>query len=107
MTVLGKIENETLIPAPYGGVDDLLAKGFSPFDDVLFSQCICGIITPSELITKQENLIKKVELQKQVDELDIKRIRAIAEPSQKDENTTWLEFYNSQIQDLRNQISEL
>ena len=65
------------------------------------------MITPEELLAKQENLIKKNELQKQVDELDIKRIRAIAEPSPKDENTTWLEFYTSQIQDLRKQITEL
>ena len=37
MIVYGKIENNKLIPAPYGKVEDLIANGFSPFDDYLFS----------------------------------------------------------------------
>lgn len=107
MTVYGKIENKILMSAPDGKVEDLISKGFSPFDDNLFSQCICGQISPEELVTKQENLIKKNDLQTQIDDLDKRRIRAIAEPSQKDENTTWLQFYNAQIQELRTQIAGL
>lgn len=48
-------------------------------------------------------------LQIQIIELDKKRIRAICEPSVKDTSTgqTWLEYYNLQVQDLRNQIANL
>lgn len=48
-------------------------------------------------------------LQLQICEIDRKRIRAICEPSIKDAITglTWLEYYNLQIKDLRNQITEL
>lgn len=54
----------------------------------------------------QENAIKKAELILKIEELDKKRIRASLEPSVKDETTgqTWLEFYNTQITDLRSQI---
>lgn len=43
----------------------------------------------------------------QIKALDIKRIRAIAEPSIKDEATglTWLDYYNQQITDLRTQLT--
>ncbi len=54
-----------------------------------------------------QNNIKKQEIQIQMKELDKKRIRAIAEPSLKDENITWLEYYNSQITELRNELSQL
>lgn len=63
-----------------------------------------------KILTNQltiKNAIKKQELQEKISELDKKRIRAIAEPSLKDENTTWLEFYNNQIIALRKEISEL
>ena len=49
----------------------------------------------------------KNQLLTQLDELDKKRIRAICEPSQKDENQTWLEYYTSQIVELRQQLQEL
>lgn len=53
--------------------------------------------------TEKENVIRKIELQKQIDELDKKRIRAIAEPTLKDAQSgqTWLEYYTHQIQALR------
>ena len=45
-------------------------------------------------------------VQTKINELELKRVRAIAEPSVKDETTgqTWLEFYTLQIQELRTQI---
>lgn len=57
----------------------------------------------------EENIIKKAELQEQIDELDKKSIRAIREPSIKDTKSgqTWLEYYTSQIQDLRTEIASL
>ena len=47
------------------------------------------------------------EIKKQMDEIDKKRIRAICENEPKDENTTWLEYYNSMITELRNRLSQL
>ncbi len=54
-----------------------------------------------------QNAIRLNEIQAELDELDRKRIRAIAEPSLKDENITWLEYYNSQISKLRNEYTQL
>lgn len=56
-----------------------------------------------------ENSEKKTELQSQIDELDKKRIRAIAEPELKDATSgqTWLEYYTEQIKTLRLQIAAL
>ena len=50
---------------------------------------------------------EKQQLLNQIDELDKKRIRAVCEPSQKDENQTWLEYYTNQIIELRQQLQEL
>ena len=62
-----------------------------------------------EYETQKQNVIKKTQLQAQIDELDIKRIRAGFEPSVKDETTgeTYLEYYTNQIQDLREEINNL
>lgn len=67
-------------------------------------------LSTEEVKVKQlniQNAIKKKEIQAQLDELDKKRIRALAEPSLKDEETTWLEYYNSQITTLRNELTAL
>ena len=57
-----------------------------------------------EEIEKQINKINE-----ELSELDMKRIRAICEPEIKDEETgeTWLDYYNSQILSLREQIQQL
>lgn len=76
---------------------------------------IGGILTD---ISRSEEYLSKIvqiekgkliaDLQKQIDELDKKRIRAIAEPALKDaaSGQTWLEYYTTQIQNLRAQIAE-
>ncbi len=58
-------------------------------------------------VAQQQKEIKLANLKLQVEELDQKRIRSIAEPTQKDANQTWLEYYTQQIQDLRQQIQEV
>lgn len=72
-----------------------------------------GIVKINE---NYETDIEKLNLQLEINglnesikELDLKRIRAICEPSVKDETTgqTWLEYYNAQILDLRSQIQTL
>jgi hypothetical protein len=56
---------------------------------------------------KQQKEIRIKEINKELDELDKKRIRAIAEPSMKDEEMSWLEYYNRQIQPLREELQQL
>ena len=56
-------------------------------------------LTAEEMTAKQlkiQNAIRAKEIQEELENLDQKRIRALAEPSLKDENTTWLEYYNAQ-----------
>lgn len=57
----------------------------------------------------QEKQAQIAVLKEQIDIIDNKRIRAVCEPSIKDETTgeTWLDYYNKQIQDLREQIKNL
>ena len=50
---------------------------------------------------------RKAEIENELDQLDKKRIRAVCEPSLKDENITWLEYYNSQISKLRKELESL
>lgn len=52
---------------------------------------------------------KTVEIKAQIEEIDKKRIRAIAEPSLKDDASgqTWLEYYTAQISALRAEITNL
>ena len=67
-------------------------------------------LSNEEAYTKQlkiQNAIRENEILLQLEELDKKRIRAIAEPSLKDENTTWLEYYNSQVTELRKELAEI
>jgi len=53
--------------------------------------------------------IELEELDIKLNEFDLKRIRAICEPSIKDETTgeTWLDYYNAQIHEIRSQIQTL
>lgn len=57
----------------------------------------------------QENATQTLinELIEQIKELDIKRIRAICEPAQKNETQSWLEYYTAEIQKLREKIASL
>ena len=54
-----------------------------------------------------QNELKKQELQEQLNELDKKRIRALAEPSLMDNETTWLEYYNKQVSSIRSKLAKL
>lgn len=125
MTVYGKIENGQFVPAPYGDVDYLVGQGYKPFDEDLHVRLNTNpqqvIIQGDKLVditntadykarvTEREKIIRIVDLQAQIDELDKKRTRAGFEPSVKDGSSgqTWLEYYTSQIQDLRTQLSSL
>lgn len=47
--------------------------------------------------------------EKELEELDKKRVRAICEPSIKNEETqeSWLDFYNTQVVEIRNKLNIL
>jgi len=67
-------------------------------------------LSKEEIELNEENEKKQIrvyEIMQELDKLDKKRIRAIAEPSMKDENISWLEYYNNQINDLRNKLISL
>ena len=75
-------------------------------------ESIVYLETEEEYQNRKNNEIIQLEidlLNSQINELDLKRIRAVCEPSIKDEITgeTWLEYYNAQVINLRNQINTL
>lgn len=67
------------------------------------------IVDNSQEYNSKQKSIKIADLQRQIDELDKKRIRAISEPQIKDIATgqTWLEYYTEQIVALRAEINNL
>ncbi len=54
---------------------------------------------------KKENT--KFQIEKQLEELDKKRIRAVCEPSMKTETQSWLDFYNEEIKQLRKSLANI
>lgn len=60
-------------------------------------------------ILRQQNTIRKAELTAQINEFDLKRIRAGFEPSIKNESTgeTYLKYYTNQIIALREELNNL
>ncbi|MBR1681127.1 hypothetical protein IJ707_04985 [bacterium] len=54
-----------------------------------------------------EKEAKLEELKNQLEELDKKRVRAICEPSMRNENQSWLEYYNEQVLQIRQVMAEL
>lgn len=88
---------------------------YSTFDPEKFS-VIDGVLTDisdtsdyKTKIAQKEKAAKTIELTSQIEELDKKRVRAIAEPSLKDDASgqTWLEFYTQQVVSLREQLAGL
>ena len=62
------------------------------------------IIDKLEKKAKEE---RKSEICSELADLDIRRIRAMCEPSLKDEECTWLEYYNNQVLILREELKSL
>lgn len=102
-------------PAFNQNVDSMISKGYTAYDEADYNDYLIGrktllngILTdnPSNVYTSNQKFITIANIQSKIDALDIKRIRAIAEPSVKDETTgqTWLEYYTQQIAELRAQL---
>ena len=60
--------------------------------------------TEKQILEKEKKI---AELEKKMDIIDQKRIRAVCENEKKDDKITWLEYYNSLIIDLRQELSKL
>lgn len=90
------IDYSTFDPNKYRVIEGIL-KDISTTPDYMTSQ------------QSKEKEVLKVELKEQIDEIDKKRIRAMCEPSIKDESTgqTWLEYYNLQVQELREKLNSI
>ena len=69
------------------------------------------ILNPDyEKVKKQEEIENKInDINEKLSILDLKRIRAVCEDEIRDEKTgeTWLDFYNSQIYNLRVELKSL
>ena len=60
--------------------------------------------------SEQEEILKektRLELLRQLDDIDKKRIRAVCEPAMKTETQSWLEYYNQRIFEIRQVMAEL
>ena len=67
-------------------------------------------LNPEETETKKlqiQNEKRAPQIRYELEKLDTKRIRAIAEPSQKDENTSWLDYYNAEVKKLRDELAQI
>ena len=60
-----------------------------------------------EVLQERNKASQILTIKKQLDDLDKKRIRAICEPSEKEAGVTWIDFYNSQVLSLRQQLTSL
>ena len=87
------VDYSTFNPSKYQVIDGVLTD-------------ISGTQEYQDKTSQQENVARISDLKSQIEALDIKRIRAIAEPQLKDADSgqTWLEFYTEQIQELRLQL---
>ena len=59
--------------------------------------------------TEKKRLLDIEKIKTELAELDSKRIRAICESETKDAETgeTWLDYYNNQVKELRNQLASM
>ena len=70
---------------------------------------ISGTEEYRQYLHEKEIAVRKSQIESELLELDSKRIRAICEPSIKDESTgeTWLDYYNNQVAVLREELKNL
>lgn len=80
--------------------------GDLPENNILYSE----YLSSEEYKIAQEELAKETNrniILNKITELDLKRIRAICEPEIREDGTSWLEYYTTQIIELRNQLKEM
>lgn len=101
-----------LIANGYKDIDDNLIELFNQGKAIIEDGDIRDITTTDEYKAKvalDERVLKVSTLTAKIAELDLKRIRAIAEPTLRDGDSgqTWLEYYTEQIIALRREINVL
>ena len=86
-------------------VVEMSEYGAIPADWILLSECEKTEMYQQDLMEKERQ--QEIDnILGEINNLDLKRIRAICEPSVKDLETgeTWLEYYNSKIIKLREDL---
>ena len=80
-----------------------LKEGFLLYSDYLKTEEYKSYLKEAEKSAEKNRILEEIN------EIDLKRIRAVCEPSVKDSSTgeTWLEFYNSKIRELRQMLAEV
>lgn len=79
-------------------------------DDYEFKDGKWRKLEENEIKSRQLSLeiaLRRQAIQEELEELDKKRIRALAEPALKDDEVTWLEYYNNKILSLRKELASL
>jgi len=87
---------------------DIDYSTFEPEKYEVIDGVLTDISNTPDYIAEQEAKEKEaqnIEIQKQLDELDKKRIRAICEGEEKEAGKTWLAYYNEQAISLRAQLN--
>lgn len=87
--------------------------------EIIYSEDDSHILETVNYLETEDEFEKRLEKEKakaeidvlntKIQEIDLKRIRAICEPEIKDEDTgeTWLDYYNNQISEIRIEIQKL
>lgn len=77
--------------------------------EILKNGTVIDLRDTEEYIAKQAQIAKEERTQEilaELDELDKKRIRALCEPDElRQDGTSWLDYYNSQIAELRKELN--
>ena len=60
-----------------------------------------------DILDERERQLRRMKVEEELKFLDEKRIRAVCEPSMKDDDTTWLEYYNQEVYKLREQLKNI
>lgn len=113
------LDTETLLKDGYKPVIFIKKPTDDRMFEILYQENLENIVEVINYLESEDEYQKRKtneELQLNIDllisniqDLDFKRIRALCEPSIKDDETgeTWLDYYNAQISDLRNQLQDL
>ena len=106
--VLGAYPEEFEVPEPYIEISEEESSAMSADSENIYFYLDEELqpFSRTEIETKEK---RKAEIEEELETLDAKRIRAVCEPSIKDESTgeTWLDYYNSEIVALREELSSL
>lgn len=106
--VIGAYPETYIVPEPFVLVTEEQNSQMSEdSENVYFYKKKKLVPVPKAELEAKER--RKAEIKAELLALDNKRIRAICEPSVKDEETgeTWLEYYNSEIENLRIEYNSL